>query len=171
MKLPNAFVDDKKQHIHAIIESPKGSRNKYAFDPETELFKLKHILPAGTAFPLDFGFVPSTKGDDGDPLDVLVLTEQNLVSGCLVECRLLGVIEAEQRDKDGKVERNDRLVAVPLKSHDYSEVKTIDDMGKDRLNDITHFFKYYNAMKGSQFEVKKLYGPSKAIELIKKQAH
>ena len=170
MKLPDAFTDEQQQHINAIIESPKGSRNKYAFDPTTELFKLKHILPAGTAFPLDFGFVPRTKAEDGDPLDVLVLTEQNLVSGCLVECRLLGVIVAEQRDKDGKVERNDRLVAVPLKSHDYSEVHTIEDMGKDRLNDITHFFSYYNSMKGSQFDVKEIEGPAQAVKLVKKHA-
>ncbi|GAB4040926.1 inorganic diphosphatase [Spirosoma gilvum] len=169
MKLPKAFVDEKAGHVNVIIETPKGSRNKYTFDPETELFKLKGILPAGTAFPLDFGFIPGTKADDGDPVDVLVLTEQELVSGCWLECRLLGVLEAEQQDKEGKTERNDRLVAVPLVSHDYGPITTIDDMGEERLNDITHFFEYYNAMKGGKFKLKAYHGPDKAISLVKKQ--
>src|SRR5262245_14937852 len=99
--------------LNVIIETPRGSRNKYAYDEESGLFRLIKLLPAGMAFPFDFGFVPSTQGGDGDPLDALVLSEETLFPGCLVRTRILGAIKAEQR-KGKKIERNDRLIAVPL---------------------------------------------------------
>jgi inorganic pyrophosphatase len=88
--------------FQVIIETPKGSRNKYAFDPEQKIFKLKTVLPSGMAFPYDFGFLPSTRGDDGDPLDVLVLMDEPAFPGCLLKCRLIGVIEGEQKGKKKK---------------------------------------------------------------------
>jgi len=150
MKLPPPFTKD-GDHIHVIIETPKLSRGKYAFDPETELFKLMKVLPAGLAFPLDFGFIPGTQAEDGDPVDVLVITEQSLELGCLVECRVVGVIQAEQQDKGKEPERNDRIVAVPVVSHNYETIQKIADLGEDRLNDLIHFFHYYRSMSGSVF--------------------
>ena len=97
--------------IHVIIETPKGSRNKYAFDAERKVFQLKRVLPVGMAFPYDFGFIPSTRAEDGDPVDVLVLMDEPAFPGCLLECRVIGVIEGEQGKKKQK-ERNDRIVAV-----------------------------------------------------------
>src|ERR1700722_12946419 len=94
-----AFDEDEAALITVIIETPKGSRNKYAFDPEERIFALKTVLPAGMAFPYDFGFVPSTKGGDGDPLDVLVLMDEPAFAGCKLSCRIIGVIEGEQRSK------------------------------------------------------------------------
>jgi inorganic pyrophosphatase len=99
--------------LRVIIETPQGSRNKFDYDAELGLFKLGGVLPAGAVFPFDFGFVPSTTGGDGDPLDVLVLMDEAAFAGCLVEARLIGVIEAKQTERDGKTTRNDRLVAVP----------------------------------------------------------
>lgn len=168
MKLPPPFTKD-GTHIHVVIETPKGSHCKYAFDPETELFMLKKTLPAGMAFPLDFGFIPGTKADDGDPVDVLVLTEYPLAVGCLLECRVIGVIQAEQQDKGKEPERNDRLVAIPLVSHDFETIQTIDDMGPSRLNDITHFFKSYRAMSGSIFTPLGNQGADVAIQFIKQK--
>jgi inorganic pyrophosphatase len=78
-----------------VIETPKGSRNKYAYDPDEHIFELKRVLPAGMAFPYDFGFVPSTLGGDGDPLDVLVLMDEPAFPGCKLKCRVIGVIEEE----------------------------------------------------------------------------
>jgi inorganic pyrophosphatase len=95
---------DDKEILQVIIETPKGSRNKYAFDPEQEIFALKKVLPAGMAFPYDFGFIPSTLGGDGDPLDVLVLMDEPAFPGCLLKCRIIGVIEGEQGDKTKKCE-------------------------------------------------------------------
>lgn len=168
MKLPSPFTKDKKS-IHVIIETPKGSHCKYAFDPDTELFMLKKTLPAGTAFPMDFGFIPGTKADDGDPVDVLVLTEYSLAVGCLLECRVIGVIQAEQQDKGKEPERNDRIVAIPLVSHDFETIQTIDDMGADRLNDLTHFFEYYRAMSGSIFKPLGNKNADQAIRWIKQK--
>lgn len=109
-KLPSFDADS--GDLHVVIETPKGSRNKFAWDEEHELFEHAGVLPAGAIFPYDFGFIPQTGGEDGDALDVLVLMDEPAFTGCLVSARLLGVIEAEQTELDGKVERNDRLIAV-----------------------------------------------------------
>ena len=95
--------------MQVVIETPKGSRNKYAFDAEQRVFSLKKVLPAGMAFPYDFGFIPNTLGEDGDPVDVLVLMDEPAFPGCLLKCRLIGIIQGEQGDKKDK-ERNDRIV-------------------------------------------------------------
>src|SRR3954469_16652836 len=99
---------DDDETWNVIIETPKASRNKYAYDLQRGLFQLKKVLPLGNEFPFDFGFVPSTLADDGDPLDVLVLMSAPAFAGCLVQVRLVGVIEANQQEEDGKKGRNDR---------------------------------------------------------------
>src|SRR5689334_3990623 len=90
--------DPKTGNLNVIVETSQGSRNKYKYDPERRLFKVHKLLPAGASFPFDFGFIPSTVGDDGDPLDVLVVMEEPAPAGILVPARLLGVIEAEQTE-------------------------------------------------------------------------
>jgi len=122
------FDPDDKKMLRVVIETPKGSRNKFAFDRDEHIFELKKVLPAGMTFPYDFGFVPSNKADDGDPIDVLVLMDEPAFPGCAVTCRPIGVIEAEQGNKK---ERNDRIVAVEQDAHSWAEVKTIDDLGKE----------------------------------------
>src|ERR1700732_3498166 len=107
--------------IQVVIETPQGSRNKYAFDPDERIFGLKKVLPAGMAFPYDFGFVPSTRAEDGDPIDVLVLMDEAAFPGCKLTCRIIGVIEGEQGNKR-KTERNDRVVAVENDNHSYAHV-------------------------------------------------
>src|SRR6478752_3252537 len=97
------FVDGDKHTVRVVIETPKGSRNKYAFDSEDRTFSLKKVLPAGMGFPYDFGFVPSTLAEDGDPVDVLVLMDEPAFAGCVLECRLIGVIEGEQKDGKKKI--------------------------------------------------------------------
>lgn len=90
--------DRKSGELNVIIETPRGSRNKYSYDEERKLIRLSGVLPAGAVFPFDFGFVPQTLGQDGGPLDVLVLMDEPVFPGCLVPCRLIGVIEANQTD-------------------------------------------------------------------------
>src|SRR6186713_2427712 len=119
-KLP-AQLDVKKRTCRAIIETPKGCRNKFNYDPDSGLFMLGGLLPEGMMFPFDFGFIPSTLGEDGDPLDILVLMDAPAHVGCLIEIRMLGVIEAEQIE-DGKAERNDRLLGVAIHSYDHEEL-------------------------------------------------
>src|SRR5690348_7042755 len=91
-----APYDEKAKVWRVVIETPKGSHNKYNFDEELGLFVLGGVLPEGMSFPYDFGFLPGTLGEDGDPLDVLLLMDQPAFSGCVVPSRLIGVIEAEQ---------------------------------------------------------------------------
>src|SRR5437870_2951630 len=98
----NPFDSKDKQILRVVIETPKGSRNKFAFDPDQHVFELKKVLPTGMAFPYDFGFVPSTEAEDGDPIDVLVLMDEPAFPGCVLKCRLIGVIEGEQGDRKKK---------------------------------------------------------------------
>src|SRR5262244_2461710 len=103
----------RSEYVNAVIETPKGSRTKFKYDEELGLFMFDKALPIGQSFPFDFGFLPSTKGDDGDPIDILVLADEPTFVGCLIRAKLLGVIEAEQTE-NGKTERNDRLIATPI---------------------------------------------------------
>src|SRR5215211_3689972 len=134
----DTFNDE--EELNVIIETPKGSRNKYNYDEETGLFKLGGVLPAGASFPFDFGFVPSTLGGDGDPLDVLVLMDEPAFAGCLVRTRLVGVVEAEQTERDGETTRNDRLIGVAADSRLLGRVRTLESLGPDLLDEIEHFF-------------------------------
>ena len=104
--------DGKDGDWNVVVETPKGCRNKFKFDEAAGLFRLGGVLPAGAVFPFDFGYLPATQGDDGDPLDVLILMDEPAFPGCVVAARLVGVIEAEQTEKGGRPERNDRLIAV-----------------------------------------------------------
>jgi inorganic pyrophosphatase len=153
--------------VHVVIETPQGSRNKFSFDPELEVFQLKKVLPAGMAFPYDFGFVPSTEGDDGDPLDVLVLMDEPAFPGCLLKCRLIGVIEGEQEDKDGK-ERNDRIIAVEHANHSWADIKKIQDLDGHFCRELETFFVDYHKLSEEEYRVLDVKGPKAADKLIQK---
>lgn len=137
--------------VNVIIETPRGSRHKFDFDSQRALFKLAGTLPAGHTFPFDFGFVPSTIGGDGDPLDVLVLMDEPAFAGCLVEARLIGVIEAEQT-QDDETTSNDRLIAVVENSRNHRDVRSLGDLHGNTLDEIEHFFIAYNGGKGKEFK-------------------
>jgi inorganic pyrophosphatase len=149
-----------------IIETPKGSRNKYAFDPEQRIFELKKVLPAGMEFPYDFGFVPSTRAGDGDPLDVLVLMDEPAFPGCKLTCRVIGVIEGEQGEKKD-AERNDRLVAVENGNHSYAHIKHVDDLGKHFERELEDFFVNYHHLSGKEYRILGLKGPSAGRRCIR----
>ena len=148
-----------------VIETPKGSPNKLAFEPRYGTFVLKGVLPAGAVFPFDFGFVPSTRAEDGDPLDVLVLMDAPVYPGCIVPSRLIGVIEAEQTE-EGETERNDRLLAVAANSAAHRSIRQLNDLSQDLVAQIEHFFVSYNEMKGKRFDVKGRAGNKRARALV-----
>jgi inorganic pyrophosphatase len=160
------FVASAKRLLQVIIETPKGSRNKFAFNSDHHLFELKKVLPAGMAFPYDFGFVPSTKADDGDPVDVLVLMDEPAFPGCLLKCRPIGVIEGEQGNKKSK-ERNDRIIAVENDAHSWADIKTVDDLGKQFVRELEEFFVDYHKLSGEQYRVLGLKGRNQARKLVK----
>ena len=167
MNLPSTFAN-KGKHIHAVIETPKGSAAKYNFDAETGLFKLKKNLPEGMAFPLHFGFIPNTLGGDGDPVDVMVLMDEPSWPGCFIECKVLGVIEAEQKE-DGETKRNDRIIATAIESNRYKEIRTIFALDDYLLDEIINFLVTYNSFEKKEFKVIGRQGPAIAAGLIKKQ--
>ena len=158
-----------EKNVQVVIETPKGSRNKYAFDAEQRTFKLKKVLPEGMVFPHDFGFIPSTRAEDGDPIDVLILMDEPAFPGCVVEARLVGVIEGEQ-SQDGKEERNDRLIAVCNASHTHSEIKSVKDLNKSLLREVEKFFVNYHSTDGTKFKVLDCKGPAAANARLK-QTH
>lgn len=160
------FGSDDKRTLRVVIETPKGSRNKFAFDPKQHIFELKKVLPAGMAFPYDFGFVPSTLADDGDPIDVLVLMDEPAFPGCVLSCRPIGVIEGEQVGKND-TERNDRIIAVEQDAHSWSDIKTIDDLSKKFCQELEEFFVDYHKLSGKKYRVLGLKGPDRARKLVK----
>ncbi len=163
MDLP-AF-DPKTGNLNAVVETPQGSRNKYKFDAKRNLFELSKILPAGNTFPFDFGFIPSTLAGDGDPLDVILLMDQPSFTGCLVPARLVGVIEAVQT-KNGKDERNDRLIAVPAMSQDHKDIKELGELSAALLVQIEHFFISYHELEAQPWKPIGRAGVDKARELV-----
>ena len=165
-------LDAKKSTCRAIIETPKGCRNKFDYDRDSGLFMLGGLLPEGMMFPFDFGFIPSTLGEDGDPLDILVLMDAPAHVGCLIEVRIIGIIQAEQTD-DGKTEGIDPLLGVAVHSYDHEDLASISDVSKTLLEQLEEFFISYNKQRGKKFKVTGTGGPKKAIKFLRAgiQAH
>jgi inorganic pyrophosphatase len=163
--LPHQF-DSVKATCRAIIETPKGSRNKFDYDPESNLFMLGGLLPQGMMFPFDFGFIPSTLGDDGDPLDIMVLMDAPAHVGCLIDVRIIGIIDAEQTE-DGKTEKNSRLLGAAIHSYEHQDLETIADVSKTLLSQVEEFFVSYNKQRGKKFRITDTGGPKKAIRFLK----
>ena len=161
---PNKW-NPKKRECKVIIETPKGRRNKFDYDPEFQLFTLGGLLPEGLAFPYDFGFVPSTLGEDGDPLDVLVLMDEPAHVGCMLDVRLIGVMEAHQVE-NGKTTKNDRLFAVSVHSYSHEDVTSFEQLPKSIVEQIEEFFISYNKSRGKKFKVDGCHGSKRAGELV-----
>lgn len=163
------LVPQDKQLLRVVIETPKGSRNKFAFNPHDHTFELKRVLPAGMAFPYDFGFVPSTKAEDGDPIDVLVLMDEPAFPGCMLKCRPIGVIEGEQVSKGNKTkkERNDRIIAVEKDAHSWADITTVGDLGEEFRRELEEFFVNYHKLSREEYKILALKGPDRAHKLVK----
>jgi len=157
-----------KKLVRAVIETPKGSRNKYDYNPDLGCFEFGKALPEGMNFPFDFGFVPSTLGDDGDAVDILVLMDAPAQMGVVVKARLLGGIKAEQKEKGGDWLRNDRLIAVAEKSRLYAKPKVIADLREGLVQEIADFFVHYNELDGKEFRTLGVCGGRGARTLIER---
>jgi len=159
-----SFADN--DEINVFVETAKGSGSKFKYEPELGLFSLHKSLPKGMEFPYDYGFIPSTLGEDGDPLDVLVLIDTDVFPGCLVKARLIGVIEARQKDKK-KEERNDRLIAVHARSTTWEKISEMDELPSGLLDQIEHFFISYHDLHGMEFTPIGRKNSKHAVKLIK----
>lgn len=145
--------------LRIVIDTPKGNRNKYKWDEELRLFRLTKILPPGFAFPWNYGFLPKTRSEDGDPLDAIVLMEEAVFCGCVILARVRGVIAMES---DG--DRNDRIVASPAGPH---EDRIYEEKLPERLfEEIGVFFEGYHRLRGETTKTLSHGGPEEAMRVI-----
>jgi inorganic pyrophosphatase len=148
-----------------VIETPKGSRNKMAYRPDWQTFEVKRVLPSGMSFPYDFGFIPGTRGGDGDPLDVLVLLDTPVPMGAVVACRLIGVLEGEQRSDDGWV-RNDRLIGVASCGTTQEHLTRLGQLDRHLLDELEAFFVQYHHLEGREYRPLHRRGPRAARRIL-----
>jgi inorganic pyrophosphatase len=151
---------------HVVVEPPRGSRAKFAYDPKLEAFILSKSLLTGLTYPHDWGFVPSTKADDGDPLDIMVIHDTATFPGIVLTCRIIGVLQIEQKSK-GKAERNDRLFAVPRRSHSEQGLRDVRDLSKPIQQELEKFFIATDELEDKKLEIIGWKGPKIAIKAIK----
>lgn len=149
--------------INVIVEIPKGSKNKYEIDKENGLIKLDRAMKSAQDYPFDYGFVPQSLWDDGDALDVVLLTTYPLFPGILVEARPVAVM----RMIDGG-EGDDKIIAVPKSDPRWDEVKELEDINKHTLKEIQHFFETYKTIDGKSVEITGIDGREAAYEAVKK---
>ena len=152
--------------VDVVVETPKGSKYKYKFDEEQNRFRVKKILPAGLAFPYDFGFIPGTKGDDGDPLDVMIIAEDSYLPGSVIECEIIGAIKARQ-SSDDETFRNDRIIGVPVMTKEKDEEVALEDFSKHKINELENFFIYYNKMEKKEFKPLGILNARETWQIIK----
>jgi len=160
-------IDPASGRINAVVDTPKGSNGKYKLDEATGLFRLSKTLPLGAVFPYNFGFIPGTRGEDGDAVDVLMLMNEPAALGAVVPLRLIGVLKAEQTEPDGKTVRNDRLLGVLETPYNPAEPGDMSGLHPQRLDEIEHFFKSYNAMEGRDFRPLGRDGADAAMTLVR----
>jgi inorganic pyrophosphatase len=150
-----------------IIETPKGSRQKYTYDKALKSFRLKKVLAPGLVFPFDFGFIPGTKSEDGDPFDILVLSEYETFPGCVVDVRIAGCLPAVQTQ--GKQSfRNDRFIAILEQSSAYDRIMSIEELPSALIDSIKLFFTTYLQAEGKTIHWENDMNSLQAIEVINK---
>jgi inorganic pyrophosphatase len=149
------------QEFDAVIEIPKGSKCKYELDKYTGLLKLDRILYTSTHYPANYGFIPRTYADDGDPLDVLVLCSEPVYPLTLIRVYPIGVMRMID---DGKMD--DKIIALPLSDPTYLGIRSIDELPPHVFDEIMHFFSVYKQLENKQTAVKSLFGPEIAQRIV-----
>ena len=147
--------------MNVIIEIPEGSKNKYEYDKENNVFALDRPLNSKFGYPYDYGFVPQTHCEDGDPLDAFVIMRTPTFPGCLVPSRAIGVMIMD----DGG-EQDDKLICVPAKDKYYNNIKDLKDLPKQMLDEIKHFLEHYKDVKGGKVTITSVEGKQKASEVF-----
>lgn len=135
------------KEVNAIIEVPRGERNKYEFDPDLCVFKLDRVLHSSVHYPTGYGFIPQTLAEDGDPLDVMVMTHGETFTGCLIEVRPVGMLK--MRDDKGL---DHKILSVPINDPMYTHVRRLGDLPSHLPSEIEHFFSIYKELEGKHVE-------------------
>ena len=147
----------------AVIEIPKGCKNKYEMDKETGLLRLDRVLYTSTHYPANYGFIPRTYADDHDPLDVLVLCQENIVPMTLVECKPIGVLKMVDDNS-----LDEKIIAVPTNDPTYSDYTDISELPSHIFEEISHFFKVYKSLETKETVVNEVSGMEEAKKIIEK---
>ena len=161
-KLPTR---DKNGDVYVVVETPRGSATKLEYDPDLQAFTLSKSLILGLSYPYDWGFIPSTKGEDGDPIDVLVLHDAATYPGLILKCKIIGVLEVMQKDGKQRI-RNDRLMAVPRDSHREKSERDARDLSKQLKEEIEKFFVATDELEDKELEFLGWRGPKTGKKLI-----
>jgi inorganic pyrophosphatase len=162
---------DENHALHVVVESPRGSTSKFKYDSELGVMTLSRPLADGLAYPHDWGFVPSTRAQDGDPLDAMVLWDGVSYPGVVLACRAIGVLEVEQKNKEsGRRERNDRLAVLPVDAPHYDNIRSVTDLARRVRLDLEHFFRAAVAFEDKDLKILGWKGPSAALNLVRRVA-
>jgi inorganic pyrophosphatase len=165
LKLPTWADED---HVYAIVETPRDSTCKLDYEPKLRVFTLAKPLMAGLAYPYDWGFIPSTKAEDGDPLDVLIIHDAKTYPGVVLRCRPVGILEVEQKGSKGRKERNDRIFVVPDRSPLETDVKDVRHLPDRARQELKQFFRATNALEDKELNFLGWQGPAEAVKKIKR---
>ena len=169
MNLATLAAFPSRKSVHVIVESPRGSAIKLKYDPRLEAMTLSRPLPDGVVFPFDWGFVPSTRAADGDPLDAMVLWDRSSFPGVVLECRLVGMLAVEQNRKKQPTrrQRNDRVFAVPLEAPRQSSVRTVSALPARVKRELEAFFVASTAFENKRLEFLGWSGPAAAERFVR----
>ncbi|USN87376.1 MAG: inorganic diphosphatase [Candidatus Nomurabacteria bacterium] len=163
MNLLHDIDPGNKEAMNVIVEIPKFSKNKYEIDKETGMIALDRVMHTAQDYPFDYGFVPQTLFDDGDALDVVLLTTYPLALGILVKARPVGIMEMV----DGG-ERDDKVLAVPVDDPRFDEVRDLKDVNKHFVKEMTHFFETYKKVQNKEVSVGEWRGKEEAMQAFEK---
>jgi inorganic pyrophosphatase len=156
---------DEDGNLQVIVESPRGSTLKLKYDAKNSVFTVGRALPAGLAYPFDWGFIPGTRAGDGDPVDALVVHDSPTYPGVLLPCRILGMVALSQV-QGGKREENNRIIALPAWSNSVGEIKATTDLPKPLRVQLEQFFVDNTFFTGKRIRLEGWHGPRAAVRMI-----
>jgi inorganic pyrophosphatase len=169
MSLSSLSAFGRDGSVHVVVESPRGSTVKLKYDADLDVFALSRPLVDGLAYPFDWGFVPSTRASDGDPVDAMILWDRATFPGVVIACRLIGVLAVEQNSKQrpGTRERNDRVFGVPVNAPKFNALKEVRDVESRVREELETFFAAAVAFEGKDLKLLQWSGASAAYDLVK----
>ena len=153
--------------VHVVVETPRGARAKLTFDPELKTFVLSKALMLGLSYPYDWGFIPSTRAEDGDPLDAMVIHDAATTPGLVLRCKLIGVLQTMQKTKHDRI-RNDRVIAVPENSHRERELHGIQELPPALKQELEKFFVATDELEAKTLRFLGGQGPAQAKKLVRR---
>lgn len=154
--------EDFPELLLAVIEIQKGSRNKYEYDHDSGLIKLNRVLFSAVHYPAEYGFIPGTRAEDGDEVDIMVLIEEPTFPGCLIEAEPIGMLKLED-EKGG----DNKILAIPLDDPRWNQVRELEQVPDHLLNEIENFFLTYKMLEGKATKSRGWVGRDKAVQYIK----